>query len=176
MKVGHGIFMWGPRERQTQRYGVFYLTARTYDDKVSSNLDFPRALEGRRVRVYAVVTESRNSGHAGDRAIGVYPSRPEVGERVEIGVGRLGESRRAEGEVAVVLQPADGRAHFWCDPRPWYRLHDQTVDLYVEETNEAFSPAPPFAPIDADGLMVFANGDGSFQIVTSGGGGGREGN
>jgi hypothetical protein len=44
--------------------------------------------------------------------------------------------------TATVLAPSDGRETFWMDPRKLYRLHDQTVDVLVEETADEFTVAP----------------------------------
>jgi hypothetical protein len=42
----------------------------------------------------------------------------------------------------IRLVPGDGREVFWFDPHKLYRLHDQTIDLFIEETTDDFSPRP----------------------------------
>jgi len=63
------------------------------------------------------------------------------------------------------MVPEDGRRELWIDPRQLYRLHDQTVDLYAEETEDPCSP-PPDLSSDADGAI--SNGDGTMQVKTRG--------
>jgi hypothetical protein len=46
---------------------------------------------------------------------------------------------QSDGVPAVVLRPGDPRDELWIDPRKLYRLHDQTVELLIEETEDAFS-------------------------------------
>jgi hypothetical protein len=48
----------------------------------------------------------------------------------------------------VIMAPDDGRERFWIDPRQLYKLHDQTVELYMEETTEKFSTAYQGATAD----------------------------
>lgn len=62
--------------------------------------------------------------------------------------------------------PSDGREEFWCDPRVWYRLHDQTVELWIEETDEPESPDPSVHFADIDNDDAISNGDGTLQIKT----------
>ena len=76
---------------------------------------------------------------------------PDVGEVVDLGVGTIAiqPSWEASG-VAVALRPDDGRADFWIDPRKLYRLHDQTVELFAEPTDEPADPPPSFGRADTD--------------------------
>ena len=55
----------------------------------------------------------------------------------------------------------DGRSDFWIDPRLFYRLHDQTVEVTVAETDEDFTPAPNLREAK---IGAWANGDGSLQV------------
>lgn len=41
-------------------------------------------------------------------------------------------------------------------------MHDQTVDVYVDETSDEFSPVPDIDVGDTKGAIC--NGDGSFQV------------
>lgn len=146
-RVGHGILSWNSTERRSDRYGAFVLGQCNFEDnvRVAAHLDEPalRGLIGKRVRVLCKVVANRGSGHLGDTHHGIKPTTPEVGEVVDLGVGTL---RLVDagfgGMTAVALEPNDGRKHFWYDPYKLYRLHDQTVDLFIEETSDEFSPAP----------------------------------
>ena len=60
----------------------------------------------------------------------------------------------------------DGRETMWMDPRKLYRLHDQTVALYLTETDEPCSPAPDLSTTDGGAID---NGDGSVQTKPQGG-------
>jgi hypothetical protein len=42
----------------------------------------------------------------------------------------------------LIMAPGDGRKERWIDPRKLCRLHNQTVELSVEETTDAFDVAP----------------------------------
>lgn len=146
-QIGYGILTWDRGERVTARYGAIFLGRKDYKEAVSCaamvDTDNLRVLEGKRVRLKAVVVEARNSGHCGDFFLNIMPSKPEVGEEVEIGVGVLGLDPCSESPgPAMSLQPEDGREHLWIDPRKLYRLHDQTIRLYIEETSDACHPAP----------------------------------
>jgi hypothetical protein len=62
-----------------------------------------------------------------------------------------------------MLVPADGRGMLWLDPRKLYRLHDQTVELFVEETADDFSPKPELCEkVSKD--EVLSTGDGFMQV------------
>lgn len=164
MKIGSGIFMWDGDERRSRRYGSFYPSPQNFggDAHVPAWLDDEAlsGLDGRRVRVTCIVTETRDSGHAGDAFLGIKPSRPEVGEVVGLGVGTLHRDRNHDGNTAVVLQPLDRRLELWIDPRKLYRLHDQTVEIYAEITD---APGSPRADLKFAEVGVIANGDGTLQ-------------
>jgi len=164
-KIAHGVFGWDGAERKTDRYGAILILSQGFGaDAVSTAAEFDHevasALEGKKVKLKAVVVESRTSTHAGDLFLGIKPSRPEVGEEIELGVGQLelGEVYWADGP-SILLIPSDGREQFWIDPRKFYRLHDQTVDIFVEETDEAETPAPDIES-QADNTDVLNCGDG----------------
>jgi hypothetical protein len=148
-RVGHGVFGWNGQERRSDRYGAFVLVDSPYSGKhqASAKLDMValKKVEGKRVRIACVVVETRQSGHVGDLFHNIYPTTPDVGEVVDLGVGilRLEDAEYpGEDRTAVVLEPGDDRKHFWIDPRKLYRLHDQTVDLFVEPTDADFTPRP----------------------------------
>lgn len=166
IEIGKGIFMWDRDERVSNRYGAFYFDASNYAGDVRRHpvliVSRVRAMEGKRVRLVAEVIESRKSGHCGDMFLKVFPTQPEVGERVELGVGRLHLVKSYDGDDAIELRPEDGRKEFWIDPRRLYRLHDQTVMVYAEETEDACHDAPVFAQVEADGA-IGADGEGGIQ-------------
>ncbi len=146
MIVGTGIFIWRPLERQSDRYGGFYLANSTYEGAHPGypvKWDVPTliSLRGQRIRVTATVLESRKSGHIGDLALSIRPTQPDVGEVIELGVGTLALDD-APKNAALLLVPSDGRQVFWMDPRKFYRLHDQTVALDVEITDDPDHPKP----------------------------------
>lgn len=135
-RIGTGIFGWSGAERRSNRYGAVHLGAENESVKMKDIIDRPRLLRfaGKRVRIECVVLETRESGHIGDLFLGIYPSTPEVGERVELGVGTLGLiDPDWDGLPSFVLRPDDGRADLWIDPCKLYRLHDQTVEMLMEE-------------------------------------------
>ncbi len=166
-RVGHGILTWNGSERRTDRYGSFVLSQGDYNqtDRAAAHLDLKvlKPLVGKRVHVTCKVVKNRESGHIGDLFHGFRPSKPEIGEVVDLGVGTLQlEDAGFDGATAVVLEPDDGRDEFWIDPRKLYRLHDQTVDCFIEATKEPFTLAPKFEP-KADAEETVDVGDGSFQ-------------
>lgn len=146
--IAHGVLGWDGKERRSDRYGAVCLAADGFEyrsvAKPTFNHEVANALRGRRVRITAKVIESRPSGHDGDAYLKIKPSQPEVGEEIDLGVGilDLGTAPWDPNLTTVVLQPGDGRRDFWYDPRKLYRLHDQTIDLFIEETTEDFSPRP----------------------------------
>jgi len=165
-RVGHGIFGWNGKERRTDRYGAFVLGERPFDGnrEAAAYLDIPalKELVGKRVHITCVAVKTRKSGHVGDLFHKIHPTTPAVGEVVDLGIGVLHlDNAGYEGRLAVVLEPGDGRLKFWMDPHKLYRLHDQTVDLFVEPTEEDFTPAPN---LTAQGKEAVDNGDGSFQV------------
>lgn len=151
MKIGTGVFGWDGAERRSDRYGAVHLGADPYGKGAvctpELDLEVVMSLVARKVKMWAIVVETRKSDHLGDLFHKIYPSTPEVGERVELGVGLLGvQSVEWDANPSLILAPADGRTTFWIDPRAFYRLHDQTVELYVEETDEPFHPVPDLKP------------------------------
>lgn len=167
MHIGTGIISWDGAERRSDRYGVIALVDATYDDTVSCevliDLNNLANLKGRRVRLKARVLESRKSGHLGDMTHKIYPTQPDVGEEVDLGVGVL-QTRPAEfAAVQIALEPGDGREKFWIDPHKLYRLHDQTVALSADETDEDFSPPPDIRP-GAHEAVATGESDNSVQV------------
>lgn len=165
-QLAHGVFGWDRQERTSLRYGRINIADRGFVTgcvaEPSVDAAVLRELSGIRVRLVARVVETRTSTHVGDRGLNIYPSTPDVGEEVVLGVGVLDSERNADGETAFLLRPGDGRRHFWVDPRLLYRLHNQTVDLFVEPTDEPFSLAPDLE-LPEPGAVSLGNGE--FQTV-----------
>lgn len=158
VKIGHGIFTWSREERVSNRYGAFFLDKVSYtgEGTCTPHLDYVamnKLANGmRRTRIVCEVVESRKSGHCGDHFLKVYPTQPAVGERVEIGVGDFSYSF-VEDEYNIALVPEDGRAELWLDPRLLYRLHDQTVNVWAEETSDPPHAAPVIEQVEPDGAL-----------------------
>ena len=170
-RVGHGILTWNTFERRSDRYGSFFL-GDSPDGSIRSmtapftDLKTLTGLVGKRVHVVLKVVEARKSDHIGDMYHGFVPSTPKVGETVDLGVGILSLEPGAAGlPPSVVLEPKPMRDHFWFDPRKLYRLHAQTVDLYVTPTRKPFTPKPNFKkPMKFETEPVSMDvGDGHFQ-------------
>lgn len=150
--VGSGVFTWDGAERRSNRYGAFTLTTAPYGGGAVAivvwNHECLAKLRGRRVQVVCVVREVRVSGHIGDLFLGIFPSRPDVGEEVRLGVGRL-EVLPCDWEPdtrILEIHPSVPRDELWLDPHVLYRLHDQTVDVYAAETDvsdQAFRGTTP---------------------------------
>ena len=164
--VGSGVFGWEGAERRTNRYGAMHLSDRPYDGKDRAKLHIDREvlsrLEGKRVRLTVKVTATRESGHVGDLALRIFPERPAEGEVIDLGVGILAIEPGYDGTPDLALWPGDGRKAFWMDPRKLYRLHDQSVEVYLEETTDAFSPVPCIRD-DKKG-QAHDTGDGHYQV------------
>jgi hypothetical protein len=168
VKVAHGILGWDADERRSNRYGAVFVDDEDFDRtaRVKSHMDVDalRGLQGQRVHVTCVVVEARKSGHVGDQFLKLVPSKPAVGETIDLGVGILElqpvEWRRTP---SLVLRPGLDvrREELWIDPRKLYRVHDQTVDIFVVATDADFTPAPVIA-CAAPGVLD--NGEGSMQV------------
>lgn len=131
MIVAEGILTWHGRERRSDRYGSVEMM--NTDGKFMT-LDCVHH-EGLRGRLFAEVVETRQSGHIGDIFRGLYPETPEVGEVIELGIGRL-FVERVDGISQIGLVPDDGRDYDWLDPKALYRLHEQTVRLQFEQVDD----------------------------------------
>ncbi len=166
--IASGIFTWCFNERRSNRYGVVAVDCINYDRsaeaETSSNHETFRELLGKRVRLIARIDAARKSGHAGDAGLKVAPPAVPLvpGTLLEIGVGILDTSwiDWADMEHGIMLRPNDGRAELWMDPRILYQLHDQTVTIFAEETDDDFTPAPDISCENG----AFDNGDETFQV------------
>jgi hypothetical protein len=165
--LGHGILTWDGSERRTGRYGTITLDDTDFAEtvKTPSHLDVSaiEQLCEQRVTLKAVVVESRQSGHAGDRFLDIYPSTPLIGDTIIIGTGKLFVIPISWGNgLSIGLQPQDGREEQWIDPGILYRLHDQTIQLFATTTDQPDHDAPNIYPICESGAIT--NGDGTIQI------------
>lgn len=166
--LAKGILGWEGTERRTNRYGSIHLSTTPYNPTAGSAIvkyshKLLERLSGKRVRLTVEVVESRDSGHIGDLFLKIAPQRPDVGEVVDLGVGILGSEVGWDGQPDIFLAPKDPSKDLWMDPRKLYRLHDQTVIVYVEETTDAFSKRPNLKSSGVEGEAI-SNGDGSFQV------------
>ena len=169
MQIAMGIFTWDGGERRSQRYGNFHLCDTNYNGTAHAvlrvNENDAKDFEGKRVRITALILESRPSGHVGDLFLGITPKQPDVEDEFVLGVGtfRFGMEPAWDDTVTASfgLEPDDGRKQFWFDPRVLYQLHDQTVVVFIESAEgEPCHPAPDIKP-GVPGLK--SNGDGTFQ-------------
>lgn len=163
-KIGYGIFMWMSPERRSGRYGYVFMADSDFNrtttvEATQDTVKYSFFL-GKKVRLIAKVLETRKSGHDGDLFLEIKPSTPMVGEEIELGVGIFSQTYSLN-ETQLGLEPNDGREINWIDPRILYRLHDQTVELYIEETDDDFSPAANLKVREGEAISF---GDGSFQI------------
>jgi hypothetical protein len=155
MVVTKGIFTWNADERRSNRYGGFFLGDSNYNESrfcpdAYCDPDNLEQFQEQKVKITATVVETADSGHMGDMFLflpetpdqHIKPSRPDVGEVVVVGVGTLLVRYYEEGvgKKAFFLKPSDGRNKFWIDPRVLYRLHDQTVTISIEPTEEEEFP------------------------------------
>lgn len=165
-RLGFGIVSWGRFERIEKRYGYIVLRSKPYGDavveSVTSDIDesLLQSFQGARVKIMCRVIESRKSGHCGDMFLGIFPTQPSVGDVIELGIGMLCTlpGKGCAGEVQFGLAPYDARRELWIDPHLLYRLHDQTVEVFVERTVEQ-SHAVPVIRKKADGTIATGNGE-----------------
>lgn len=170
MLLGYGIFAWTTDERVSKRYGAFYLSDSSFNGEKDSFyiVDEYQKYQGKRVRILARVTSNRKSGHCGDHFIKVYPSTPEVGEEIDLGVGifNFSRSKYHKEHILFELAPVEPRNKYWMDPRLLYQLHDQTVSITISETTDPPHPVPDIVQYIPDGA-VGADKGGTVQFSGS---------
>lgn len=170
--IGSGIFTWCSSERRSGRYGTFFLAPSDFAERVQRDVHLDvatlRALEGRNVRIALRVLESRPSSHLGDGFLRIVPGAPPAeGSVVELAVGRLlladqtyHAVQHHPTQLGIGTVPSDGRMELWLDPRPLYVLHDQTVELLMEETGDPESaPSPLLDQQVESGAMMARDGE-----------------
>ena len=134
--LGRGVLNWRPDERISDRYGYVHLAVSPMCSPMDlggdhAPLDFGELL-GARVVLKALILLTRRSPHIGDIAHGIYPTTPEQGDVIELGRGILFTQMTAFG-AEVGIKPVPYHSTWWLDPRALYRVHNQTVQLFVEE-------------------------------------------
>lgn len=150
--IAMGILGWSRFERQSKRYGFIAVESTGFSHSTNLhyfNNNLLEQLKGKRVRITAVVMEARDSEHVGDMYLyqeneenHLKPSTPNVLESYVLGVGTLlvGSDEQFQNPI-IGVTPEDNREHFWMDPITLYRLHEQTVEIFIEEDNES-APLP----------------------------------
>jgi hypothetical protein len=161
--AAEGVLSWESRERRSGRYGSIFVDNDGFHPEKEYYNSGLKALEGHRLKMSVRVVETRQSTHLGDKFLGIQPETPEVSDTIELGVGtfRVSPIEGYEGQ-ALSLEPSDGRETLWFDPRKLYRLHEQTVQIWVESTDEPDHAVPDVVQVEADGAI--ANGDGTIQV------------
>jgi hypothetical protein len=140
--VGKGVFTWNKRERVSNRYGSFNLSFESYNgEKTKLDLDsfgilnpeYIKFLIDKKIKIICKVIETRKSGHIGDIFLGIFPSTPELNEVIEF-EGIFDSAVDSDMDsLSFILKPEDNRRELWLDPLKLYRLHDQTVEVYMEK-------------------------------------------
>lgn len=136
--LGKGVLSWPACERRSARYGTVMLMQEGTNSFTKE--ERPVTLEtkpepGQRVKLFVVVTKSRKSTHLGDLFLGISPSTPSIGERIDLGEGSL-FYEDFRGYTLVGLRPDDGRKSDWLDPKKLYQAHEQSVELYCDMRGE----------------------------------------
>ena len=167
--IGRGIFTWDGEERRTLRYGYVTIHGADYLEKVqtSSLLEVGLISDfvGQQMTLTVKIIETRQSGHVGDHFLKIYPSSPKVEEIIVLGTGTLSIKSTSFGiGYAIGLVPKDGREDFWIDPRILYRLHDQTVEIFMTPTAKPDHEKPDIQLYYPNG--VISNGDDTIQVCT----------
>jgi len=130
--IGRGKFGWERAERVSNRYGSFSLYGGGKATPLSEQRRNAEPFDTKMVRVVARVEATRQSHHIGDLFLGISPSTPKVGEEMEVAVGTLYVEDGPDQTLNFVIEPNDGREELWIDPKVLYRLHDQTVIVFME--------------------------------------------
>lgn len=136
MMKATGILSWPAEERRSDRYGMISLFEKDYNSTVTVKVNLDEILlgtmAGKQIKITAKVLEARESDHIGDLFRGLFPSTPRVGQVFSLGQGAL-VVEELEGRPLFGLKPTDNRDTDWFDPKKLYQLHDQTVELTLEE-------------------------------------------
>jgi hypothetical protein len=129
-----GPLSWFRAERVSDRYGSVSFWDENSEQQTIYNGSkvFTEDLEkhvGQKGKLLCEVLENRESTHIGDFFHAFFPSKPEIGEKVELGEGTLFVEYQ-EGKEKIGLSPNNGRQTFWLKPKKLYRVHEQTVNLF----------------------------------------------
>lgn len=165
-KIAQGIFCWDATERRSDRYGCFYVNDSSYDGKktlIQKVYPSSKKFDGKRVKITIKVLENRPSGHIGDAFLGLVPDPLAAGKTLELAIGTLRIVKNYDGNPAFEVHPDKSRETFWIDPRNFYKLHDQTVEVHAELSD---APAHPVFTSSSGEDEVMGNGDGTFQAKT----------
>ncbi len=137
INLGVGVLTWDGSERRSDRYGMVWLmedgfTSQTRESP-ESILDVAacKSLAFQRGTLVATVIDARQSTHIGDLFRGIFPSTPDVGERIVLGTGQAHREYQPYG-LTIGLKPDDDRDFDWLDPKALYRAHEQLVALTFE--------------------------------------------
>jgi len=135
--IGKGVLSWPKSERVSDRYGTVMLMKDGMDSYATQEgpVSLINTPSGKNVRLFATVIENRQSTHIGDILRGLYPSTPDVGETIDLGIGEI-FYEQFRSYTLVGLKPNDDRESDWLNPVALYRAHEQTVELYCEEEEE----------------------------------------
>lgn len=128
--IGMGKLNWRRHERVGDRYGSICLM----HEEGEGTFDLPK-FQGYGKLIAEIIT-NRESMHIGDMFHGFFPTKPEIGEIIELGEGTIFYDRDEYGDM-VGLKPKDDRDTLWLNPKALYRCHEQTVDLYFEKVVES---------------------------------------
>ena len=131
-----GVFGWPAGERRSDRYGMIMISEAPYDGPAQDNLYSFQPndlipLVGKKVSISARVIVTRESKHIGDMFRGIFPATPKLGQTFNLGTGKL-FCDDSDDMFRFGIEPDDGRANDWFDPKKLYKLHDQTVELTVK--------------------------------------------
>lgn len=162
--LGTGVLSWTGAERRSDRYGTVALM----EDGVTSLTDGPNerplseealiAIRGKPGKLVATVLDPRESTHIGDLYRGFFPSVPEKGEEIELGVGTAFFEDQ-EWTMAVGLFPKNAREEDWLDPEKLYRAHEQLVDLHFVPVDELPDEPIPVEPHHSMDLTIITGED-----------------
>jgi hypothetical protein len=142
--LGTGVLTWAKAERISDRYGAVYLmeeggNSRDGGDPKPYQAEVPADTFG---ALMVKVTEARESTHVGDMFRGIFPSTPEVGGWITLGIGFLFYTT-CDDARPVGLKPEDGRVSDWLDPHALYRAHEQSVELWFQPLPVPEGATPP---------------------------------
>ena len=131
--LGTVKFTWKEKERRTDRYGsVYLLESNRTSESIYAVITVPPSIYGKKVKLMALIKETRKSAHIGDFFRKIYPRNPNVGDLIVLGEGRI-FTKKNDDHLEVGVLPEDGRSIDWMNPRSLYDCHDQTVDIIAQE-------------------------------------------